>query len=1413
MGEKYRIGRGGFAAILIMFLTATPHRALGQAQVTTYHYDNNRTGWNQNETVLTPANVTASTFGVLQQVTLDDQVDAQPLVIPGVLITAGSFVGTHDVVYVATENNSVYAIDVHSGTVLLTVNLGTPVSAPLTCNNNGPNVGINSTPVIDPASNTLYVMAYTQAGAGPTYTLHALDLGSLTDKVTPTIVAASHTLSNGSSFVFNATYQRQRPALVLANGNVYAGFGSFCDYSANVSRGWLLGWQEGTLTPLTSSEMFDTQASSPNTFFLSSLWMSGYGPSVDDSGNLLVVTGNSDGGGTTYDGVTDIQESVIAVSPNLSSIVDLFTPSDWANLDEHDEDFGAGGVMVLPDQSGSIPHLAVAAGKDGNMYLMNEDSLGGYSSSTNNVLGTYQISPCWCGPSYFVDPSDGAARVVSSGGDTVQVWKLQTSPSVSLTDVTGASVASSSIQDPGFFTSVSSDGTANPIVWAVTRPTSTKSGSPITLYAFNPDAGGSSMTKLLQVTAGAWPNVNGNANLVPVVANGQVFVASNKQLQILGLTTNAAPTPTISPDSKSFTGSLSVSISDTNSAATILYTTDGSTPAPGGKTTQTYSGTPFSVTTTTTVKAIASLAGSSNSSIATATYTLQALPTPTITPGSESVAGSISVSISDANSSATILYTTDGSTPTPGGSTTQTYSTSLSVTSPATVQAIATLAGYSNSALATASYTLPAAPAPTITPASQTFTSTVSVSIGDSNTAATILYTTDGSTPAPGGATTQTYSAPFSVASTTTVRAIATLTGYANSPLTTAVYTLLIPGSSFYVRAGTSTPYTDPSGNVWVEDEDYSGGASSTPTTHAISNTTTQPLYQTGRFDAFTYTFPGLPVGASYVVTLKFAETYWTAAGQRIFNVILNGTTVLSNFDIFADAGGEYIADDKTFSTTVNSAGQVVIQFQNGSADYAKVDAIQLVSGVALTAPSIAPASQAFTGTLTVSMSDTNPAATILYTIDGSTPTPGGATTQTYTAPFSITASTTVKAIAALAGYANSPVATAAYTLQNAGTLATTTTLSSSLNPSVLGKAVIFTAKVSPQSGSVSPTGSVEFLNGASVMATVALKSGSARYTSTSLPPADNSISAAYQGSSSYSGSTSSPVSQVVMAPTTTTLTSSLNPSEYGQSLTFSASVASSAGAPPDGETVTFKEGTTLLGTGILAGGTATLSLSTLAVGPKKIQATYVGDINYTASTSPTFDQSITKASTSTALTSSLGSSSYQQPVTWRATVTPQFSGAPTGTVAFKNGTTTLKVVPLSGSTASYTSSNIAVGSASITATYSGSTSLAASTSQALDLTVGQATSTTQLTSSLNPSTTGQSVTFTAAVTSENGGAVSGSVTFTDGATTLKTVKVTGGTASLTTSELASGMHTITATYDGSADFVGSSTSLTQTVN
>jgi hypothetical protein len=459
---------------------------------------------------------------------LDDQVDAQPLIVPGRTIAGG----THDVVYVATESNTIYGIDASSGAIILQRNLGSPVPAPLACNNNGPNVGINSTPVIDLSANALYVIAYVN-NPRPTYILHALNLTDLTDKPgSPVTVAASHTLTDGSTFTFNAQYQRQRPALLELNGNIYAGFGSFCDFQANNSRGWLLGWGAQTLVPLPANELDDTQATSPDSFFLSSIWMSGYG--IAGTGTALYFsTGNSDAG--TYDGTTNIQESVVTLSNQLG-LLGTFTPSNVADLDKYDVDLGSGGVLLLPSQGGSFPDLAVTAGKDGRLFLLNRDAMQSSGFNSAAALDTHQLSGCWCGPSFFMG-SDGIGRVVTSAGSGLNTWQLQLSPSPKLVQEGTATIPTSS-QDPGFFTVVSSNSTnaGTAIIWAVGRPVTTTA---VTLYAFAATVSGGTYQLLFSSPAGSWPYTGGNANIVPVVANGKVYVASYQALTIFGIPSNA----------------------------------------------------------------------------------------------------------------------------------------------------------------------------------------------------------------------------------------------------------------------------------------------------------------------------------------------------------------------------------------------------------------------------------------------------------------------------------------------------------------------------------------------------------------------------------------------------------------------------------------------------------------------------------------------------------------------------------------------------------------------------------------------------------------------------------------------------------------------------------------------------------
>ncbi len=534
----YRYPAGDRPTVMIADAGGPESIALSQARnskisVTTYHYDNLRTGWDSSESSLTYQSVGGKKFGLLHAVALDDQVDTQPLVVSNETTTRGVNPGLHDVTYVATEHNTVYAIDASSGTVLFQQNLGTPVPLPEGCLNNGPNVGIDGTPVIDQNANVMYVIAYTLQGSTPEYIIHELSLSNLSDVTTPVMVTASHLLTDGTTYTFNATVQRQRPALLLSNGNVYAGFGSFCDFATSLSRGWLLGWQAGSLTPLAANELTDQLATSQNNYFLNAIWMSGYGISADPNGNVYFVTGNSDPAGNSYNSVTNISESAAKMSPDLTQLLSFFTPYDVAELEKTDDDFGGGGLLLLPPSVGPVP-FAAAAGKQGTMFFMNANSLGGFNSrGRNQVLDQQNIGRCWCGLSYFNATSDSAPRIVASGGFQMTVWKvLSTAEKLSLAAL---SPTLPSGQDPGFFTAISSDGSkAGAIIWAVARP-QTVPGN-ITLLAFKSEPSGSGpLQTLFQAPAGSWASPGGNANLVPVVANGQVYVASFQQLDIFGL--------------------------------------------------------------------------------------------------------------------------------------------------------------------------------------------------------------------------------------------------------------------------------------------------------------------------------------------------------------------------------------------------------------------------------------------------------------------------------------------------------------------------------------------------------------------------------------------------------------------------------------------------------------------------------------------------------------------------------------------------------------------------------------------------------------------------------------------------------------------------------------------------------------
>jgi hypothetical protein len=233
----------------------------------------------------------------------------------------------------------------------------------------------------------------------------------------------------------------------------------------------------------------------------------------------------------------NLSESVVKMSADLTRVLSYFTPSSVSALDQTDSDLGSGGVLLLRARPTNVL-LATAGGKDGAMYLLNPAALGGHHNP-DRVLGEYSIGGCWCGESYFTG-WDGIGRVVSSGGNRIIVWRLQTSAAVTLIQESASPALPASVQDPGFFTSVSSKGTSNAIIWAVGRPVD-HNPADVTLYAFAPQAAAAGNNRwLFSAVAGNWPNTTSSANIMPVVANGRVYVASYKRLAIFGLAPSAA---------------------------------------------------------------------------------------------------------------------------------------------------------------------------------------------------------------------------------------------------------------------------------------------------------------------------------------------------------------------------------------------------------------------------------------------------------------------------------------------------------------------------------------------------------------------------------------------------------------------------------------------------------------------------------------------------------------------------------------------------------------------------------------------------------------------------------------------------------------------------------------------------------
>ena len=424
-----------------------------------------------------------------------------------------------------------------------------------------------------------------------------------------------------------------------------------------------------------------------------------------------------------------------------------------------------------------------------------------------------------------------------------------------------------------------------------------------------------------------------------------------------------------------------------------------------------------------------------------------------------------------------------------------------------------------------------------------------------------------------------------------------------------------------------------------------------------------------------------------------------------------------------------------------------------------------------------------------------------------------GATSSTMT--FTATMSLNGNLYRAVFTNASGSVTSSAGTL-TVNTTGATTTLASSKDPTVFGQAVTFTATVSASTGT--PTGTVTFLDGATSIGTATLDStGAGSFTTSALAVGTHAITASYSGDSNFNANTSSPFTQIVnLDVPLVTVNNSPNLSVFGQPIVVTATV--SATAPGSGlptGTVTFLDGLTSLGTANLVNGQASFTVATLTTGLHSLMATYGGDGSFSQN-SGVAGLTVSKASTATSLSSSANPSIINQAVTFTATVSAVApgAGAPTGSVTFSDGATSLGSASLVNGQASLTTSTLAVGSHSITASYGGDGNFNSSSST-MSQTVNKASTTTTLSSSANPSTIGQSVTFTATVNvvAPAAGTPTGTVTFSDGSTTLATVALSSsGTASFSTSTLAVASHSITAVYSGDSNFNGSTGSLTQNV-
>jgi hypothetical protein len=504
--------------------------ALSHQSMLSYRNDLGRTGQNLNEVTLTPANVNSNQFGKLYSYSVDGAIYAQPLYVGSVTIPG---MGVYNVVYVATDHDSVYAFDA-DGSVpspLWHVSFINP-SAGLTSVPGadvsdgtfpGGEIGVTSTPAIDAASGTLYVVAYTKENGQYVYRLHALNLATGAEKFGgPAPIQASVPgtgwENNGQGQVpFEPQFHLQRPGLLLLNGVVYVGFGSHADTPP--WHGWLLAYDAITLQQVAS---FNTTPNGSG----ASIWESGCAPAADADGNIFVATGNG-----TFDadtGGVDEGDSVLKLSSPSLTVLDSFTPYSQDSLNQSDADLGSGGTMLLPDQPGLHPHLLVVAGKEGRIYLIDRDNLGHFNSASNTQIvqelfgainnNNLTTPAYWQGHIYYASENDNLKMFALKNG------LLSTSPVANSSETFGYAGASASI---------SANGPSDGILWAIDTSALSTGGAAV-LRAYD----ATNVAHELYNSAEAGPRDTLGPAVrftVPTVINGKVYVGTATEVDVLGL--------------------------------------------------------------------------------------------------------------------------------------------------------------------------------------------------------------------------------------------------------------------------------------------------------------------------------------------------------------------------------------------------------------------------------------------------------------------------------------------------------------------------------------------------------------------------------------------------------------------------------------------------------------------------------------------------------------------------------------------------------------------------------------------------------------------------------------------------------------------------------------------------------------